>query len=177
MDSPASTGRQVARFAAAGVINTLLDYALFMMLSWLLALPLPRSWIAKAISGTLAMANSFVRNRRWVFRNGSSGGGLRQLARFVAVTLIGTFGVQLGGLVLFSAIWPAPGHLAAAVIDALGLSRWLPEPLVVRTVAFGLATAASMCWNFIAYRRWVFAASPSPTAAATLPAAGAAARS
>ncbi|MBK7536985.1 MAG: GtrA family protein [Myxococcales bacterium] len=161
---PTATGRQVARFAAAGVINTLIDYVVFIGLSWLWALPLERSWIAKAISGTIAMANSFVLNRRWVFR--SSSGGLRQLARFVIVTLIGTFGVQLGGLLLFSALWPAPGHLAAAVADAIGLSRWLPEPLVVRTVAFGLATAASMCWNFVAYRRWVFPSDQAPAAPA-----------
>lgn len=157
----AELGKQVGRFAAAGVINTLLDYVIFVVVSWLLALPLSSSWIAKAISGTVAMANSFALNQRWVFR--SRGATWRHAARFLTVTLIGTFGVQLGGMHLFAAVWPAPGHLAAALASWLGLP--LSEPLVVRTVAFGLATAASMTWNFLAYRRWVFvpgAPQPSP---------------
>lgn len=153
----AELGKQVGRFAAAGVINTLLDYLIFVTVSWLFALPLSSSWIAKAFSGTIAMANSFALNQRWVFRSHAT--GWRRAARFLTVTLIGTFGVQLGGMHLFAAIWPAPGHLAAQVASWLGLA--LPEPLVVRTVAFALATAASMTWNFLAYRRWVFA-EPAP---------------
>lgn len=155
----AEFGKQVGRFAAAGVINTLLDYAIFVVVSWLFALPLSSSWIAKAISGAIAMINSFALNQRWVFRSGAA--TWRHGARFLAVTLVGTFGVQLGGMHLFAALWPMPGRLAVGLAAWLGLS--LPEPLVVRTVAFGLATAASMTWNFLAYRRWVFAAAaPQP---------------
>ena len=29
-------------------------------------------------------------------------------------------------------------------------------PAAIKTVAFGLATMASMSWNFILYRTWVF---------------------
>lgn len=150
-----TTRRQVARFAAAGVINTLIDYVGFLFFTWIFHLPLSHSWIAKLLSGSLAMGNSFWLNRKWVFR-GSSGGG-RQLARFVAVTLIGTFVVQLGGLHLFSAVWPAPGMLAFRVVQLVRLDGVLTAALVVRTFAFGIGTLASMCWNFLAYRHWVFA--------------------
>lgn len=157
---PPRTGAQVARFAAVGLVNTGIDYAVFMMLSAALALPLESSWVAKAMSGALAMIGSFALNRRWVFR--SSAGGWSQVARFVVVTLIGTFGVQLGAMHLFSAVWLGPAHLAARVASGLAIDRWLSAPVIVRTVAFGLATALSMCWNFLAYRRWVF---PSPARA------------
>jgi putative flippase GtrA len=162
MTPPSNVGKQAARFAAAGVLNTGIDYVCFLLLTSILQLPLQRSWIAKAISGSLAMANSFVLNRKWVFRG--SAGGARQVARFVAVTLVGTFVVQLGGTHLLSAVWPAPGALAFRIATAVGIPRLAPtiftEPMVIRTVAFGLSTAASMCWNFFAYRRWVFAPAP-----------------
>lgn len=159
MTSSAKVGQQVARFAAAGVVNTLVDYVLFLVLTSLLRLPLHRSWIAKAISGAVAMINSFILNRRWVFRG--SAGGRGQLVRFFVVTLIGTFVVQLGGTHALSALWPGPGQVAFQLASIIGLPtlapRFLSEEMVIRTVAFGLATIASMCWNFIAYRRWVFA--------------------
>jgi putative flippase GtrA len=162
-----TTTRQVARFAAAGVINTLIDYTGFLFLVWIFHLPLEHSWIAKLASGTLAMSNSFLLNRRWVFRG--TAGGASQLVRFAAVTLIGTFVVQLGGLHLLSAVWPAPGMLAFRVVELLHLDGLLPAQLVVRTVAFGAGTLASMCWNFVAYRHWVF---PAPVAGVAAGAAG-----
>lgn len=170
MISPSATSapRRVARFATAGVINTLVDYTVFLALSWLLRLPLEHAWIAKLGSGSVAMAGSFALNRRWVFR--SQAGGPSQLVRFIAVSLVGTFGVQLGGLHLLTALWLAPGHLVVAVVGALGLGALLPAALVQRTFAFGVATLASMTWNYLAYRRWVFAstsasASTSPSVA------------
>lgn len=171
MSSPSATSapRRVARFATAGVINTLVDYTVFLSLSWLLRLPLEHAWIAKLGSGSLAMAGSFALNRRWVFR--SQAGGPSQLLRFIAVSLVGTFGVQLGGLHLLTALWLAPGHLAVAVVGALGLGALLPAALVQRTFAFGVATLASMTWNYLAYRRWVFAStSASASTAASAPA-------
>lgn len=156
MSNPRAAGRQVARFAAAGVINTAIDYLAFMLLTWALRLPLERAWIAKAASGTLAMINSFILNRRWVFHGATSAGGARQIARFLAVTLIGTFVVQLGGTHLLSAIWPGPGELAFRVVAAVHLDGLLPRAFVLPTFAFGIATLASMTWNFLAYRRWVF---------------------
>jgi putative flippase GtrA len=177
MSSP-KLGRQVARFAAAGVINTAIDYVGFIALTALLQLPLGRSWIAKAISGSIAMLSSFVLNRRWVFRGtstASAASARAQLLRFLVVTLIGAFVVQLGGTHLLSAVWSAPGDLAFRVVAALHLDGLLAQPLVVRTVAFAAATLASMTWNYLGYRAWVFAA---PAAApAAQPAANAAAPS
>ena len=170
MSSPlaSSASRRVARFATAGVINTLVDYTVFLAISGLLRLPLEHAWIAKLGSGAIAMAGSFALNRRWVFR--SQAGGSSQLVRFVAVSLVGTFGVQLGGLHLLTAVWPGPGQLAVTIVGALGLGALVPASLVQRTFAFGVATLASMTWNYLAYRRWVFASSspsPSPSAASS----------
>jgi putative flippase GtrA len=164
MSTSSTSGRQVARFAATGVLNTLIDYLLFMLLTWILALPLSRTWSAKAISGTVAMINSFILNRRWVFRGAA--GGPRQLARFLAVTLFGTFVVQLGGIRLLTSTWLLPGELVVRLVSALHLDALLPRAFVVSTFAFGVATLASMTWNFLAYRRWVFPVAQSRDAAA-----------
>jgi putative flippase GtrA len=163
MGNSRGAGRQVARFAAAGVINTLIDYLVFVLLSWILRLPLERSWIAKAVSGALAMTNSFLLNRRWVFRSAPTAAGAGQLWRFLVVTLIGTFVVQLGGTHLLSAVWLAPGGLVFRLVTAVHLEGLLPRDFVFQTFAFGVATLASMTWNFLAYRRWVFP--PAPLAA------------
>ena len=76
---------QIRRFAASGVINTLSDYAVFMLLTKIFSVPLERVWIAKLISGGLAMAVSFLLNRGWVFASPdarrSEARLLRQLGR------------------------------------------------------------------------------------------------
>ena len=49
-----------------------------------------------------------------------------------------------------------------AVLSRLGLPAIAPgiltEAAAIKTVAFGLATSASMAWNFLLYRTWVFRA-------------------
>lgn len=83
---------QVRRFATVGLVNTIVDYGIFITLTKLLRLPLGWVWIAKLVSGTVAITVSFYLNRRWVFR--SVGGGNAQAMRFLAVTLVGVIGIQ-----------------------------------------------------------------------------------
>ena len=133
--------RQVGRFGVVGLANTLLDFVLFQLLTKLFGIPIGHVWIAKAISGTVALAVSFYLNRSWVFR---AGGGWRpetaQAVRFVVATAIGVYAIQTPLTQLF-ATW---------------LSDTWGEAFVTKTVAFGLATLVSLSWNFEAYRWWVF---------------------
>ena len=156
---PERRAPQVRRFAAVGVLNTLIDYVVFVAVSNILDLSLDSVWIAKVISGTVAMANSFYWNRTWVFR--SSGARTQQAARFVATTVTAVYGVQATVTHLFAGVYPQVGEAVHRLLEALGVSGVLPaltEEFTIKTVAFALATACSMTFNFLLYRHWVFRA-------------------
>jgi putative flippase GtrA len=151
---------QARRFVVVGMLNTLVDYVLFIGLTKLLHLPLDRVWIAKVMSGTVAITISFLLNRRWVF--GARGGAPvhHQAARFLAATAVGVYGIQAPLTQLLARNHQWPGRALYAVLRDLGLAQTAPsvftEALATKTAAFALATCCSMVFNFFAYRYWVF---------------------
>ena len=149
---------QARRFGASGVINTLTDYVVFMLLTKIFSIPLDRVWVAKLASGGLAMAVSFRLNRSWVFA--SRDGRLGQMGRFLITTISASWGTQLGLTQFFSSVWPLPGPAGFAALQRLGISGLAPglvtEAAAIKTAAFALATLGSMTWNFVFYRTWVF---------------------
>lgn len=151
---------EVRRFGAVGVVNTLVDYVVFIALTKIMRLPLESVWIAKVISGTLAIAVSFYLNRTWVFR--TSGASLAQAARFVTVTVIGVYGIQTSLTHVFASVYPGLGEALYAALETISVTRLFPailtEAFVIKTVAFALATSVSMTFNFLLYRSWVFRA-------------------
>ncbi len=150
---------QARRFGASGVVNTLTDYVVFMMLTRIFSIPLNRVWTAKLVSGGLAMVVSFLLNRRWVFASWGVGRA-GQVMRFLVTTISGSWGIQLGLTQLFSSVWPTPGLLGFAALRQVGVPALAPsivtEAAAIKTAAFALATCASMAWNFVLYRAWVF---------------------
>ncbi|HVE80575.1 MAG TPA: GtrA family protein [Candidatus Dormibacteraeota bacterium] len=153
------TGAQVGRFGLIGVLNTVIDYVVFIGLTKLFSIPLDRVWTAKLVSGALAMANSFYFNKTWVFKSGNKHAG-QQFARFMVSTLVGVFIIQLGLVQFFSSVFPDIGQLFYLIAASLGVTALLPavitQAFVIKTVAFGLATIASMSWNFLLYKFWAF---------------------
>ena len=141
------------------MVNTVTDYMVFMSLTRIFSIPLGRVWIAKLISGGVAMSVSFLLNRGWVFasRHARPSGAL---ARFLITTVSASWGIQLVLTQFFSSVWPSPGLWGYALLTRLGLAIIAPnivtEAAAIKTVAFGLATSASMAWNFVLYRTWVF---------------------
>ncbi len=141
------------------MVNTLTDYVAFMMLTRIFSIPLDRVWTAKLVSGGLAMTISFLLNRRWVFASRDAGRA-GQAMRFLLTTISASWGIQLGLTQLFSSVWPVPGLVGFALLRRLGMTSVAPgvltEPAAIKTAAFALATCASMAWNFVLYRTWVF---------------------
>lgn len=143
------------------MVNTVTDYVVFMSLTKIFSIPLGRVWIAKLISGGVAMGVSFLLNRGWVFasRHARRSGAL---ARFLITTISASWGIQLVLTQFFSSVWPSPGLWGYALLTRLGLAVIAPgivtEAAAIKTVAFGFATSASMAWNFVLYRTWVFRA-------------------
>jgi putative flippase GtrA len=154
---------QARRFVVVGVVNTSVDYALFIGLTKIMRLPLDWVWVAKLISGTVAISISFYLNRTWVFR--ATGAARGQAWRFIATTALGVYAIQTPLTQLFANLYPGLGNALYAVLRDTGLSGSFPsvltEALAIKTAAFALATAFSMTFNFLMYRYWVFRVKPS----------------
>jgi len=155
---------QARRFVVVGVINTSVDYVLFVGLTKILHLPLDWVWVAKVMSGTVAISISFLLNRSWVF-GATTHRAMRQAAKFVTATAVGVYGIQTPLTQLFASVFQAPGRALYDVLRDVGLADAFPslltQALATKTAAFVLATSVSMVFNFLAYRYWVFRASAS----------------
>jgi putative flippase GtrA len=158
--------RQARRFVAVGALNTLVDYVLFVGLTKLLHLPLDWVWVAKVMSGTVAITISFLLNCGWVFGARGSAPVQHQAARFIAATAVGVYGIQAPLTQLLAGVYQGPGRELYAVLRDLGLAQAAPsiftEALATKTAAFALATCCSMTFNFFAYRYWVFRTRSTP---------------
>lgn len=158
----ASTAGQVGRFGLVGILNTVIDYTLFIGITRAFSIPLDRVWTAKIFSGGVAMVNSFYWNRRFVFKRDkvSAAQASQQMVRFTVSTLVGVFIIQTGLVQLFSGTWPQLGQIAYQIGDAIGIVALKPdlftEALFIKTVAFGVATVGSLTWNFLLYKLWAF---------------------
>jgi putative flippase GtrA len=99
---------RLLRFAAVGVLNTLLTLASFTLLTHA-GCPAP---IASAAGFAVGATNGYVLNRRWTFA-GARGGAVT-LSRYVAVQGLGA-ALSAGGLALVMS-GLAVGHMQAEVL-------------------------------------------------------------
>jgi putative flippase GtrA len=121
---------QVFKFASVGVLNTILDAVLYFALTrWLgfAAVPL----IAKAISYTAGIVNSYVWNRSWTFKSTTSA-----KKSFLPFVLTNLFAIGINGLGM---------HLC------LNILRFH------EAFSFLLATAITFVWTFTTSKLVVFA--------------------
>lgn len=119
---------QTVKFGAVGVLNTALDWMIHFALTHWIGFFANLSAVAKAISYSVGVLNSFFFNRAWTFR--SQAGTASTLPLFAAVNLLGLL-INAGTL-----------HLALNEMH-------LPE-----LGALALATGASLGWNF-AVSKWL----------------------
>ena len=120
---------QALKFGLVGVLNTALDWGVYYLLTRFAGMG-GLTAVAKAISYSVGVINSYFWNRRWTFS--SQAGAGRTLVPFILVNLVGT-GINTGVLAL-----------------ATGTGK-LPE-----IVGLALATVAALAWNFVASKFLVF---------------------
>ena len=119
---------QAVKFGVVGLLNTGLDLGLYFLLTRGIAVFAALPVLAKAISYSVGTLNSFFLNRGWTFH--SSARTSRALPVFVLASLAGV------------------------LINTETLNLALNQLKAPELIALGLATAASLSWNFIA-SRWV----------------------
>jgi len=131
---------EIAKFAAIGGLNTLLDLGVLNVLILLTGVATGYGYaLFKGISFIVANINSYFWNKYWTFGS-QSAASAKEVAEFFAVSVIG-FAINIGVASLIVNFIGAPAGMLAA--------RWANVGAIV-------ATLASLVWNFIGYKVIVF---------------------
>jgi putative flippase GtrA len=143
---------RISRFGIVGILNTLLDFAIFNTLSS------KKIGLGKltsnTISTTIAMICSFLLNRNFVFSG--HGNPLIQAILFLGITAVGLYVLQNGVIYLFTKVWSWPGNMVVRLIDSLNLR--LDKDFVLKNSAKVIGTLVSLIWNYLLYSKVVFRA-------------------
>ena len=126
------------RFALVGVVNTLVDFALFVTFSLIFGLP---ATIANIFSTSGALALSYTLNKKAVFGD-TDRNNRRQIILFVSITLVGLWIIQGAIIVWLTSFLEIIFPQLSMVIILLGSKI--------------IATGASLTWNYVWYSKVVF---------------------
>ena len=137
--------KKMAGFGGVGVINTLIDYAIFNLL--LIGFGV-RPFVANLISTSFALTFSYFANKRFVFKHGGVF-DVKSAALFIGFTLFGLWVIQGAGLSLIIH-WVQTNYPAT----------YAAHEFLIANGAKLIASIASIAWNFTAYNTVVFKAKP-----------------
>jgi dolichol-phosphate mannosyltransferase len=124
------------RFAAVGIVGTLIDVALFALLHGVFGLALLP---ANTISYSAGIVNNFLLNRRWTYRDAPHKAIRTQMSQFAIVSVSA---LLLNNL------------LVALLTPPLSASAVGPQGGYL--LAKACATALGLIWNFAINRVWTF---------------------
>jgi putative flippase GtrA len=131
---------QFAKFAAVGVLNTMVDLGVFNLETLLLG-TLPGTVlfaVFKAVSFLIATTNSYFWNKRWTFSS-KTAANTGEVVKFYVIAILGGF-VNVGVATLVKVLQPA------------GIS----SALWVNDIAPLAGIIAVLFWNFFGYKLFVF---------------------
>ena len=148
-----ATVLQFIKFNLVGVVNSLIDFGIY----WLLNRFLGWTYVAQVISYSCGMANSYLMNSSWTFKE-SRTRSFREIAGFVLVNLVSLL-VSLGGIWLFSTVFGLTNVWAEAVMP-----RWLYGVINGDMLCKIFATMLSVIVNYLGNRLFVFKKKPRPAA-------------
>lgn len=120
---------QFVKFNFVGISNTLLDWGVFAILNMVFSLQM---YIAKPISFTCGVINSFILNKFWTFKKQQQSFKGLELIKFLVINLI-SLGINLPVLYLLK--------------TGLGINETLGNILI---------TPITFIINFFFYKFWVF---------------------
>jgi putative flippase GtrA len=149
--------KQVGKFGAVGVINTLLDFLIYNTALHLFGLPhtATKLLISNIISTSSAMTFSFIANKTFVFKF-REGNVLRQILLFFATTAFGLYVIQNGIIYTLTNIWTMPLDLGYDILQLVGLGDLISTEFFYANSAKVIATGFSFIWNYLLYKKVVF---------------------
>lgn len=135
MEQPLKKHAEKIRFAIVGGVNTILDFGLLFLFTFLGVDKI----IANYFSTGIALIFSFFANKSFTFKH-KGGNAKKQFILFLVITLTGLWILQ--PLI----IW----------ISTTSLEAYLTNEALNLFVAKLIATIASLIWNYLLYSRLVF---------------------
>lgn len=141
---------RVGKFGIVGILNTVIDFIIYNVLSSRAGLTLVQANIG---STTIAMVFSFLANKHVVFQK-DEGSSAKQAVLFFAVTAFGLYVLQTGTIKLLTDVWLVPVSFGISAAHALGITGH--DQFVAKNGAKALATMVSLTWNYIMYKKVVF---------------------
>ena len=139
------TVRQLLKFAVVGVLNTLVDFAVFQTLN------LTLGWVyaAQVLGYTFGIINSYLWNSNWTFREQRTR-SFREIVLFIAVNVV-SLGVSLGVIWLCREVFGITNEWVAS---------WMPKFIAGflkgDTVCKLIATVIAIAVNYLGNRLFVF---------------------
>ena len=89
--------RQFIKFAIVGFSSTIIDWGIYLILTRFLGI---YYLMAKILSFSIAMINSYIWNRRWTFKSNDP----QKLREFIKFLIIALVGVVLNTLIMYVAV-------------------------------------------------------------------------
>lgn len=136
---------QMAKFAIVGVLNTLVDFAVFQTLN------LTLGWVyaAQVLGYTFGVINSYLWNSNWTFKEQRTR-SVKEVVLFLLVNLA-SLGVSLGMIWLLREVFGVTNDWVA---------QWMPKAIAGfikgDTVAKLIATVFAIAVNYLGNRLFVF---------------------
>ena len=140
---------QIIKFAIVGVLNTLVDFAVFQALNLLLGWV----YVAQVIGYTCGIINSYVWNSNWTFREQRTR-SFREIALFIVVNLA-SLGVSLGVIWLCRDVFGITNEWVASWMPA-ALNGFIKGDTVDKLIA----TCFAIVVNYVGNRLFVFNQKP-----------------
>ncbi len=140
------------RFVIVGVINTAIDFGILFIL---VAMGLP-TIASNFVSTSVAMVFSFFANKSFTFKD-TSQKNVKHIALFLIITIFGLWVIQpiiILGVNLLLGSWFTESCMVGLFGDLLG--SWFKASYLVLFIGKALATIASLMWNYLMYRKYVF---------------------
>lgn len=132
---------QFLRFAVVGFVNTVVNFLVLNLLSYLTHIQSgPSVVFLSLIAFAVAMVNSYFLNDYWVFKDMSHGEGGRKFTLFLTVSVVGAGINSAVVYVVTTFVHPMFGFSSAV---------WL-------NIANLIATCVALLWNFFGYKIFVF---------------------
>jgi Predicted membrane protein len=123
------------RFGLIGILNTTSDFAILNVLVILFGMPIV---VANTISTGICMLMSFFLNKKWTFKS-TGKNYIREIILFLVFTIIGMWIIGNGIIALLVPLMP---------------NGWME--IVRVNLPKLIATGASLVWNYITYKFFVF---------------------
>jgi len=142
--------KRVFLFGLVGAFNTLLDFAVYNVLSGEFGFSLVK---ANIVSTTVAMVFSFFANKHVVFKK-TGGTVWKQVLAFWVVTAFGLYVLQTGTIWFLTEVWTYPLLVGLDFAHLAGIQGH--DPFLVKNGAKAIATCVSLIWNYIMYKKVVF---------------------